>query len=95
MNRKELYDYIIEHQLRDEVYQLFGRNFTNVSNSQLYDFITAYISEMVDACKDINKNKGFEVNTKNTLKVSKVDKLVEVLLKKRILLQSEYEYIMQ
>lgn len=95
MNRKELYDYIIEHQLRDEVYQLFGRNFTNVSNSQLYDFITAYISEMVDACKDINKNKGFEINTQNNLKVSKVDKLVEVLLKKRILLQSEYEYIMQ
>lgn len=95
MNRKELYDYIIEHQLRDKVYQLFGRNYTNISNSQLYDFITAYISEMVDACKDINKNKCFETNTKNTLKVSKVDKLVEVLLKKRILLQSEYEYIMQ
>ena len=95
MSRKEMYAYIIEHQLGDLVYHLFGRNFTNVSNCQLHDFVTTHISIVVDACKDINKNKGFETNTKNTLKVSKVDKLVEVLLKKRILLQSEYEYIMQ
>lgn len=95
MSRKEMYAYIIEHQLGDLVYHRFGRNFTNVSNCQLHDFVTAHISMVVDACKDINKNKGFESNTKNTLKVSKVDKLVEVLIKKRILLQSEYEYIMQ
>lgn len=94
MSRKEMYAYIIEHQLGDLVYRRFGRNFTNVSNCQLHDFVTAHINMMVDAC-NLNKNKCFEDNTKNTLKVSKVDKLVEVLLKKRILLQSEYEYIMQ
>lgn len=94
MSRKEMYAYIIEHNLGDLVHNRFGRNFTNVSNCQLHAFVTAHISMMVDAC-DLNKNKGFEDNTKNTLKVSKVDKLVEVLLKKRILLQSEYEYIMQ
>lgn len=95
MSRKEMYAYIIEHQLGDLVYLRFGRNFTNVSNCQLHDFITAHINTVVEACKDLNKNKCFEDNTKNTLKVSKVDKLVEVLLKKRILLQSEYGYIMQ
>lgn len=77
--RKELYVEIKKLQLENEVKELFGRNFTQVSSAALNDVIT---------------NKTAKKPEKGTKNITKVDKLVEVLGKKRILLKSELDYIL-
>lgn len=78
-NRKELYVEIKKLQLENEVKELFGRNFTQVSSAALNDVIT---------------NKTAKKPEKETKKITRLDKLVEVLGKKRILLKSELDYIL-
>ena len=77
--RKELYVEIKKLQLENEVKELFGRNFTQISSAALNDVIT---------------NKTAKKPEKGTKNITKVDKLVEVLGKKRILLKSELDYIL-
>lgn len=81
-NRKELYTIIVTNGLQDIVKQVFGRNYTQVSNDNLNAFIRDYCTPTCEAAEE-----------EDTLESAFV-RLVEVLLKKRILLKSEYEYIM-
>lgn len=47
MTRGEAYEYICENNLKDEVFDAFGKNFTNVPTSDLIDFIENYDNEPV------------------------------------------------
>lgn len=81
MNRKELYTKINELGLSGKVKACYGKNYTNCSDEQLLDIISSY---KVIKPEEIKGHK-----TPNDM----VSRLVEVLRKKRILLQSEVQYI--
>lgn len=42
MTRSEAYEYIYENGLKEEIFETFGKNFTNVATSDLVDFINDY-----------------------------------------------------
>ena len=48
MTRSEAYQYIYENNLKDEIFEAFGKNFTNVSTPDLVDFIEGYDDEPVN-----------------------------------------------
>lgn len=80
MLRSELYEQIKKYGLEAEVKKQFGVNFTNVYNKGLEDVITNFLkNHSAPTCK---------------CEDCKFDKLVNVLMKKRILLKSEFDYIM-
>ena len=81
-NRKELYTIIVTNGLQDIVKQVFGRNYTQISNDNLSAFIRDYCHPV---CEDQECDNCYNES---------LIRLVEVLYKKRILLKSEYEYIM-
>ena len=80
MTRKELYRKIKELNLQDEVKKVYGDNYTRVGNIEL-----AHVIQSAQLASNIAKNI-----TKNNCKC---DKLIEVLKKKHILLDSEIMYI--
>jgi hypothetical protein len=80
--RKELYAIIVTNDLQDMVKSIFGRNYTQVSNDNLDAFIRDY-------CHPVCEDQECD----NCCNESLI-RLVEVLYKKRILLKSEYDYIM-
>lgn len=82
MNRKELYAKIKELNLQDKIMQLYGSNYTRVSNSKLEKVIEEHNEVKNALC----------VETKVSA-CNKCDKLIEVLSKKHILLKSEVIYI--
>lgn len=53
MTRTEMFDYIRKNKLQDEVWKMFGKNFTNVKSSLLADFI-----ETDEAAKAESKNSS-------------------------------------
>lgn len=77
MNRKELYNEIKSLGLQDEVKAVTGDNYTRASNEQL----KAIIDNAVEGLKCSNVNN------------SALNKLVEILAKKKILLKSEVNAI--
>lgn len=77
MNRKELYNEIKSLGLQDEVKAVTGDNYTRASNEQL----KAIIDNAVAGLKCSNGNN------------SALNKLVEILAKKKILLKSEVNEI--
>lgn len=79
MNRKQLYNEIKNLGLQDEVKAVTGDNYTRATNEQL----KAIIDKAVAGLK--------LTNVKNS---SAFDKLIEILTKKRILLKSEVNVIM-
>lgn len=80
--RKKLYNKIKELGLQAKVVEAYGVNYTNVPNSELVRIIEIYTTpEEEDIPNDVNTKK--------------FNRLVEVLLKKRILLKSEFDYIME
>lgn len=83
MNRKDIYNKIKELKLEEEVKKVYGRNYTMVS------------SELLEVLIKKHNPKTTSSSTKEDVitKSSKLDKLIEVLSKKRILLKSEIEYI--
>ena len=85
MNRKELYLEINSLGLRDEIKAIFNKNYTNVSSKDLE-------SVVVKAKKALNPVKY--VIPKTVLLNKILQRLVEVLSKKNILLKSEVNYIL-
>ena len=77
MGRKELYNEIKSLGLQDEVKAVTGDNYTRASNEQL----KAIIDNAVEGLKCSNVNN------------SALNKLVEILAKKKILLKSEVNAI--
>lgn len=102
MNRKELYAKVNELKLQDAIKAKFGKNFTQVSNSELEAMIKANEKKeekKVEAKPEPKK----EVAPKKETTVAKPKmsgtvesmfaKMVEILGKKRILLPSEVDAI--
>ena len=92
MTRKELYRKIKELNLQDEVKKVYGDNYTRVGNIEL-----AYIIQSAQLASNIAKNitKKDRVKDQNLELINncKRDKLIKVLKKKHILLDSEIMYI--
>lgn len=84
MNRKDIYNKIKEYKLEEEVKKVYGKNYTNISTTCLYTLILKHQSKMKD-------HNAQEVNI--VIESPRLNKLIEVLAKKRILLKSEIEYI--
>lgn len=80
MDRKELYKIIKSNNLEEKIKKEFGRNFTQVSSKDL--------EKVVVTVKVTEVHKPVKHNCDIT------KKLVEVLQKKRILLNSEVDYIL-
>ena len=81
MSRKELYAKVKELNLQDEIKQKYGDNYTRVNNTELEAIIAKYTT------------KPIAKEAKDSCKSCKCDKLIEVLKKKHILLNSEVAYI--
>lgn len=77
MSRKELYAKVKELNLQEEIKKKYGDNYTRVGNTELEAIIANTTREVKGSC-----DKG-----------CKCDKLIEVLKKKHILLDSEVAYI--
>ena len=93
MNRKELYAKVKELNLQEEIKKKFGENYTRVSNAELAFIIASY--KKVEKPKNETKVSISTVAKEPTIatKSCKWDKLIEVLKKKHILLDSEVDYI--
>ena len=83
MSRKEIFAKVKELNLQEEIEKKYGDNYTRVSNTKLEAIIAKHTAKtpttgrIKDSC-----DKG-----------CKCDKLIEVLRKKHILLDSEVTYI--
>ena len=71
MTRTEMFDYIRNNKLQDEVQKMFGKNFTNVKNVLLADFI-----ETDKAAKAESKNLSKKTTTTKTAPVTTGSKCV-------------------
>lgn len=93
MNRKELYAKVKELNLQEKIKEQFGENYTRVSNAELAFIIANY--NKVEKPKSETKVSISKVAKEPTVatKSCKCDKLIEVLKKKHILLNSEVDYI--
>lgn len=83
MSRKELYAKVKELNLQEEIKKKYGDNYTRVGNTELEAIIAKYT---VKAPTKERVKSGCS-------KSCKCDKLIEVLKKKHILLDSEVTYI--
>ena len=93
MNRKELYAKVKELNLQEEIKKKYGENYTRVSNAELAFIIASY--KKVEKPKSETKVSISTVAKESTAATEscKCDKLIEVLKKKHILLNSEVDYI--
>ena len=82
MSRKELYAKVKELNLQEEIKKKYGDNYTRVGNTEL----EAIIAKHTVKTSTIGVKGGCG-------KSCKCDKLIEVLKKKHILLDSEVTYI--
>lgn len=85
MSRKELYAKVKELNLQEEIKKKYGDNYTRVGNTELEAIIAKYTTKPSNSSAGVAKN--------SCSKNCKCDKLVEVLKKKHILLNSEVAYI--
>lgn len=83
MSRKELYAKVKELNLQEEIKKKYGDNYTRVGNTELEAIIAKHTAEATTT-GGVNSGCG---------KGCKCDKLIEVLKKKHILLDSEVAYI--
>lgn len=79
MNRKQLYKDVTSLKLQDEVKKKYGKNYTQCTNVQL---------------KEVVDNAGAGLKPVGTRGNAPFDKLVDILAKKKILLKSEVDAIM-
>lgn len=94
MTRKELYQAIKDVHIEEDIRKTYGRNFTQCTNAQLEE-----------ACRKWSKDSKKEhvvssvAAPKDKLVVKEgsgmLTRLLETLKKKRILLNSEFEYILK
>ena len=83
MSRKELYAKVKELNLQEEIKKKYGDNYTRVDNTKLKAIIAKHTAKTPTTG---GVNGGCNKNCK-------CDKLIEVLKKKHILLDSEVTYI--
>ena len=83
MSRKELYAKVKELNLQEEIKKKYGDNYTRVDNTKLEAIIAKHTAK-TPTTEGINGGCN---------KNCKCDKLIEVLKKKHILLDSEVAYI--
>ena len=83
MSRKELYAKVKELNLQEEIKKKYGDNYTRVGNTELEAIIA----------KHTTKTQVIGVARGGCNKKCKCNKLIEVLKKKHILLDSEVAYI--
>ena len=83
MSRKELYAKVKELNLQEEIKKKYGDNYTRVDNTKLEAIIAKHTAKTLTT----GGIKG------SCNKSCKCDKLIEVLKKKHILLDSEVTYI--
>lgn len=82
MSRKELYAKVKELNLQEEIKKKYGDNYTRVGNIELEAIIAKHTAKTL-----------ITEEVKGGCSKSKGDKLIEVLKKKHILLDSEIAYI--
>lgn len=87
MNRKQLYNEITSLGLQEEVKSRYGKNYTQCSN----EILQKLVDEVHRGLDEISspKGRGVEQEVYNSLTA-----LVEILAKKKILLKSEVDIIM-
>ena len=83
MSRKELYAKVKELNLQEEIKKKYGDNYTRVGNTELEAIIAKHTAK-TPATGGVKGGCG---------KGGKCNKLIEVLKKKHILLDSEVAYI--
>lgn len=83
MNRKEIFAKVRELNLQEEIEKKYGDNYTRVSNTKLEAIIAKHTA----------KTSTTERVEGDCSKGCKCDKLIEILRKKHILLDSEMSYI--
>ena len=85
MTRKEIYEEIKSLKLQGEIKAKFGCSYTNVSN----EYLEKVVNQAKAALNPVN-----EVIPKTVSSNKVLNKLIEVLSKKNILLKSEVYYIL-
>lgn len=100
MNRKEIYALINKLGLKETITCEFKRNWTQISNVQLEQFLKSYMNPKVDPKVKAEIKAVIEKSEDSKEKVGgekvggdKLERLIEILVKKRILLPSEVKYI--
>ena len=85
MDRKELYQEVNNFNLQEKIKTKYGKNYTRCSNAELQKVVDEHKS------KFLKKEVKSKTNTPKTeaSKSNRLDKLIEVLYNKRILLKSE------
>lgn len=89
MNRKEIYAKIKEYNLAEAIKAAFHDNYTRVSSANLEYFVNKYTKLPANETPSVAKSKN-----DNSVEKSPLEKLVETLQKKHILLKSEVDYIL-
>lgn len=92
MDRKELYKQITSLNLQDEVKTTYGKNYTQCTNAQLATVVSEATKVLEEATKPSTSKKKGSIPTE--VGPSSFQKLVKVLRRKRILLDSEVDEIM-
>lgn len=87
MNRKQLYNEITSLGLQKEVKSRYGKNYTQCSNEDLQKLV----DEIHKVMDEISNLKGISVEQ---VVYNRLIALVEILAKKKILLKSEVDTIM-
>lgn len=83
MSRKEIFAKVKELNLQEEIEKKYGDNYTRVSNTKLEAIIAKHTAE-TSTTGGVEDSCG---------KSCKCDRLIEILRKKHILLDSEMSYI--
>ena len=96
MERKEAYEQIKKLGLQEECKKQFGKNFTQCKTNELEVIISA--AKKKEESKVVTKVKTTEVTTKNTTKTveskDSFNKLLDILKKRHILLESDVKDIL-
>ena len=93
MNRKELYKQITSLNLQDRVKATYGKNYTNCTSAQLAAVVSGATKMLDEAMKSASTVKN-KKDIPTEVGPSSFQKLVEILHKKKILLNSEVDAIM-
>lgn len=86
MNRKELYAKVKKLNLQEKIKRKYGDNYTRISNVDLASVIAKCTAPKVESELKVTSKVA-------SGKGCKCDKLVEILKRKHILLDSEVSYI--
>ena len=92
MDRKELYREITSLNLQDEVKATYGKNYTNCTSAQLAAVVSGATKGLEEAMNLSPIKREESIPTE--IEPSSFEKLVKILRKKRLLLDSEVDEIM-